>query len=45
MTGTNHVAWFRKKTGAALAFPFSMAELGDLASFPITADLPRDPLN
>ncbi|MDB2283303.1 NAD(P)-dependent oxidoreductase [Halorubrum ezzemoulense] len=45
VTGTNNVAWFCKKTGAALAFPFSMAVLGDPASFPITADLPRDPLN
>jgi UDP-glucose 4-epimerase len=45
VTGTNNVAWFCKKTGAALAFPFSMAVLGDPESFPITADLPRDPLN
>ena len=45
VTGTNNVAWFCKKTGAALAFPFSMAVLGDPAAFPITADLPRDPLN
>ncbi|OYR55427.1 NAD-dependent epimerase/dehydratase family protein [Halorubrum halodurans] len=45
VTGTNNVAWFCRKTGAALAFPFSMAVLGDPASFPITADLPRDPLN
>jgi len=27
--GTNNVAWFCRKTGAALAFPFSMAVLGD----------------
>ena len=45
VTGTNNVAWFCKKTGAALAFPFSMAVLGDPQSFPITADQPRDPLN
>jgi UDP-glucose 4-epimerase len=45
VTGTNNVAWFCHKTGAALAFPFSMAVLGDPQSFPITADLPRDPLN
>jgi len=50
VTGTNNVAWFCKKTGAALAFPFSMAVLGDPQSFPITADRspadhPRDPLN
>ena len=45
VTGTNNVAWFCKKTGAALAFPFSMAVLGDPQSFPITADQARDPLN
>ena len=45
VTGTNNVAWFCRKTGAALAFPFSMAVLGDPKSFPITADQPRDPLN
>ena len=28
-----------------MAFPFSMAVLGDPQSFPITADQPRDPLN
>jgi UDP-glucose 4-epimerase len=43
--GTNNVAWFCRQTGAALAFPFSMAVLGDPETFPITADLPRDPLN
>jgi UDP-glucose 4-epimerase len=45
VTGTNNVAWFCRKTGAALAFPFSMAVLGDPGEFPITADQPRDPLN
>ena len=45
VTGTNNVAWFCQKTGAALAFPFSMAVLGDPESFSITADQPRDPLN
>jgi hypothetical protein len=40
-----NVAWFCKKTGATLVFPFSMAVLGDPQSFPITADQPRDPLN
>ena len=45
VTGTNNVAWFCRKTGAALAFPFSMAVLGDPQSFPITADQVRDPLN
>jgi len=43
--GTNNVAWFCRKTGAALAFPFSMAVIGDPQSFPITVDHPRDPLN
>jgi len=45
VTGTSNVAWFCRKTGAAMAFPFSMAVLGDPESFPITADLPRDPMN
>ena len=45
VTGTNNVAWFCRKTSTALAFPFSMAVLGDPESFPITADQPRDPLN
>jgi len=43
--GTNNVAWFCRKTGAALAFPFSMAVIGDPQEFPITAEHPRDPLN
>ena len=43
--GTNNVAWFCRKTGAALVFPFSMATLGDPVDFPITTDHPRDPLN
>ncbi|ELZ47196.1 NAD-dependent epimerase/dehydratase [Halorubrum coriense DSM 10284] len=45
VTGTNNVAWFCRKTGAGLVFPFSMAVLGDPEEFPITADQPRDPLN
>lgn len=45
ITGTNNVSWFCRKAGAALIFPFSMAVLGDPGSFPITADLTRDPLN
>jgi UDP-glucose 4-epimerase len=45
VTGTNNVAWFCRKTGAGLVFPFSMAVLGDPQSFPITADQPRGPLN
>jgi nucleoside-diphosphate-sugar epimerase len=43
--GTNNVAWFCRKTGAAMAFPFSMAVLGDPETFPITVDLPRAPMN
>lgn len=45
VVGTNNVAWFCRKTGAALVFPFSMTVLGDPASFPVTADLPRQPVN
>jgi UDP-glucose 4-epimerase len=45
VVGTNNVAWFCRKTGAAMAFPFSMAVLGDPETFPITVDLPRDPMN
>jgi UDP-glucose 4-epimerase len=45
VTGTNNVAWFCRKTGAALTFPFSMAVFGDAETFPITADLPRRPMN
>ena len=45
VTGTNNVAWFCEKHGAALGFPFSMAVLGDPTGSPITADQPRDPLN
>ena len=43
--GTNNVAWFCRKTGAGLIFPFSMAVLGDPQEFPITVDHPRDPMN
>jgi UDP-glucose 4-epimerase len=45
VTGTNNVAWYCRKTGAGLVFPFSMAVLGDPESFPITVDDPRDPFN
>jgi len=45
VVGTNNVAWFCRKTGAAMVFPFSMTVLGDPQSFPITADQPRDPMN
>jgi len=43
--GTNNVAWFCRKSGTALVFPFSMATLGDPQKFPVTVDHPRDPLN
>jgi UDP-glucose 4-epimerase len=43
--GTNNVAWFCRKTGAALVFPYSMAVLGDPVEFPITVDHRRDPMN
>ncbi|SFR90391.1 Nucleoside-diphosphate-sugar epimerase [Halomicrobium zhouii] len=43
--GTNNVAWFCRKSGAGLVFPFSMAVLGDPESFPITVDQPRGPMN
>jgi UDP-glucose 4-epimerase len=43
--GTNNVACFCRKTGAALVFPFSMAILWDPGEFPITVDQPRDSLN
>ena len=43
--GTEHVAWYCRKTGTGLVFPFSMATVGDPEEFPITVDHPRDPLN
>jgi len=45
VVGTENVAWFCRKTGAGLVFPYSMAVLGDPTKFPITVDLPRDPMN
>jgi UDP-glucose 4-epimerase len=45
VTGTNNVAWFCRKSGAGLIFPYSMAVLGDPDQFPITTDAPRDPMN
>ena len=45
VTGTNNVAWFCRKTGAALVFPFSVAVLGNPDEFPITANQSRNPLN
>ena len=44
--GTNNVGWFCRKTGAGMVFPLSMATtLGNPEEFPITADLPRNPMN
>ncbi|MFB6084990.1 MAG: NAD-dependent epimerase/dehydratase family protein [Halorientalis sp.] len=43
--GTANVAWFCRKHGAAMAFPFSMAVLGDPETFPVTVEQPRDPMN
>jgi len=43
--GTNNVAWFCRKTGAGMVFPFSMAVLGDPENFPITVNHPRAPMN
>jgi nucleoside-diphosphate-sugar epimerase len=43
--GTNNAAWYCRKTGAGLVFPFSMAVIGDPREFPITVDHPRDPMN
>jgi UDP-glucose 4-epimerase len=45
VTGTTNVAWFCRKTGAGLVFPFSMAVLGDPEEFPITVEADRDPMN
>lgn len=45
MQGTENVAWYCRKTGTGLVFPFSMATIGDPVEFPITVDHPRDPLN
>lgn len=43
--GTDNVAWWCRKHGAALVFPCTMGVIGDPQSFPITVDHPRDPLN
>jgi nucleoside-diphosphate-sugar epimerase len=43
--GTSNVAWFCKKTETPLAFPFSMAVIGDPTRFPITVGMDREPLN
>lgn len=45
VTGTANVAYHCQQTGAALAFSFSMAVLGEATSFPITADHARAPMN
>ena len=43
--GTENVAWFCRKHGTGLVFPFSMGVIGDPEEFPITVSHPRDPLN
>ena len=43
--GTENVAWFCRKTGTGLVFPYSMGVIGDPEEFPITVDQPRSPLN
>ncbi len=45
VVGTENVAWFCRKTGAAMGFPFSMAVIGDPDEFPIHVGMDRDPLN
>lgn len=45
LQGTANVAWYCRRSGAAMIFPFSMAVLGDPTSFPVTVDHPRDPMN
>ena len=39
--GTENVAWFCRKTGTGLVFPYSMGVIGDPEEFPITVDHPR----
>jgi UDP-glucose 4-epimerase len=43
--GTNNVAWWCRKHGAGLVYPFSVGVIGDPKQYPITTDHPRDPLN
>jgi nucleoside-diphosphate-sugar epimerase len=43
--GTENVAWWCRKEGASLIFPFSVGVIGDPQEYPITTDHPRDPLN
>lgn len=43
--GTENVAWWCRKEGAGLIFPFSAGVIGDPREFPITVSHPRDPLN
>ncbi|WP_336344738.1 NAD-dependent epimerase/dehydratase family protein [Halalkalicoccus ordinarius] len=45
VVGTSNVAWFCRKSGAGLVFPYSMAVIGTPESFPITVDAKREPLN
>lgn len=43
--GTANVAWWCRKDGAGLVFPFSVGVIGDPREYPITVSHPRDPLN
>lgn len=43
--GTENVAWWCRKDGAGLIFPFSVGVIGDPREYPITTSHPRDPLN
>ncbi|PSP41120.1 oxidoreductase [Halobacteriales archaeon QH_6_64_20] len=43
--GTANVAWWCRKDGAGLVFPFSVGVVGDPREYPITVSHPRDPLN
>lgn len=45
VVATSHVAWFCRKSGAGLVFPYSMAVIGTPETFPITVDAKREPLN
>jgi nucleoside-diphosphate-sugar epimerase len=43
--GTENVAWWCRKEGAGLIFPFSVGVIGDPREYPISTSHPRDPLN
>jgi nucleoside-diphosphate-sugar epimerase len=43
--GTENVAWWCRKEGAGLIFPFSVGVIGDPFEYPVTVSHPRNPLN